>query len=591
MRNAWHIPTGMLVLIVVVGWLHDCVPAVEQVDWPTLRLPVTVVLAADRPILYVGNRNSGSISLVDLRQLTTIGETVVAGQLSDMVAAPGGRLLATDEAGHQLLVIKQEGTEVKVTHRVAVSSFPVSVVVSRDGSWCSVASLWSRRLSLVRLPSGLADPARVFKTIDLPFAPRKQLLVRGDRVLMVADSFAGQLGVVDMAHGNLLSVRELPVHNMRALKPSGNEETLFITHQRLNPSSPTLHSDVHWGRVMSNELSSLRLAAVLDPKMDVYSRGDVRLIGREGRGGGDPAGLDVARDGTLVMALAGVGQIALRKEYGGGFGKIAVGLHPTAVVISANSRRAFVANTFEDSVSVVDLVKGAEIARVTLGPRPELSLAQRGEQLFYDATLSHDGWMSCHSCHTDGHTNGQLNDNATDGSFGAPKRIISLLGARDTAPYAWNASSHDLAAQIRTSIRHTMQADYQMRKKITTKAEALAAYLCSLLPPPSIDRARGEGDETAIARGRQVFAWAECTGCHAPPTYTTPGTYDVGLSDEQGNTQFNPPSLRGVSQRGRYFHDNRAPTLEAVLTGSVHQPPRDLSPAQLRDLLAFLRSL
>ena len=54
------------------------------------------------------------------------------------------------------------------------------------------------------------------------------------------------------------------------------------------------------------------------------------------------------------------------------------------------------------------------------------------------AKLAHDGWFSCHSCHTDGHTNSRLNDSLGDGSFGAPKRVLSLLGVNDTAPWAWN---------------------------------------------------------------------------------------------------------------------------------------------------------
>ena len=33
---------------------------------------------------------------------------------------------------------------------------------------------------------------------------------------------------------------------------------------------------------------------------------------------------------------------------------------------------------------------------------------------------------------------------------------------------------------------------------------------------------------------------------------------NVKLKDEKGLTKFNPPSLRGVSQDGRYFHDSRA---------------------------------
>ena len=41
----------------------------------------------------------------------------------------------------------------------------------------------------------------------------------------------------------------------------------------------------------------------------------------------------------------------------------------------------------------------------------------------------HDDWYSCHSCHTDGHTTGEIGGNTLgDGHYGAPKRIMTLLG-------------------------------------------------------------------------------------------------------------------------------------------------------------------
>ena len=54
---------------------------------------------------------------------------------------------------------------------------------------------------------------------------------------------------------------------------------------------------------------------------------------------------------------------------------------------------------------------------------------------------------------------------------------------------------------------------------------------------------------------------------------------------------FNPPTLLGVGQRGPYFHDNRAASLEQVFLKHKHQLETDLSSGQLKDLLAFLRSL
>ena len=53
--------------------------------------------------------------------------------------------------------------------------------------------------------------------------------------------------------------------------------------------------------------------------------------------------------------------------------------------------------------------------------------------------------------------NGRLNDNLTDGSFGTPKRVLSLLGVKDTGPWAWNGHMKDLETQVRTSLKSTMQ--------------------------------------------------------------------------------------------------------------------------------------
>jgi len=116
-----------------------------------------------------------------------------------------------------------------------------------------------------------------------------------------------------------------------------------------------------------------------------------------------------------------------------------------------------VANTFSDSISIVDVASAKIAGQIALGMQPPLSKAERGELLFYDARLSHDGWFSCHTCHPDGHTTSLLNDNQSDGSFGTPKRILTLRGVGDTGPWAWNGSMPDLERQVRTSIEKTMQ--------------------------------------------------------------------------------------------------------------------------------------
>jgi YVTN family beta-propeller protein len=268
--------------------------------------------------------------------------------------------------------------------------------------------------------------------------------------------------------------------------------------------------------------------------------------------------------------------------------RVGVGQRPTAVKVSPDSRTAYVANTHDDSIAIVNLAEREVTVTIPLGPQPELTIIQQGELLFYDARLSHDGWMSCHSCHTDGHANGEKNDNFSDRSFGAPKRVLSLLGVRDTLPLAWNGGVQTLQRQIENSLDATMQREDPLPK---AEVKKIAAYVQSLDNPPPLPVLRGTLDAAAVERGRKVFAQRDCASCHAPPTYTSPAAYDVGLPDAQGNREFNPPSLRGLSHRGPFFHDNRAASLDEVFGKHGHPNASVYEADEIKDLKAFLESL
>ncbi|HLJ91954.1 MAG TPA: cytochrome c peroxidase [Gemmataceae bacterium] len=547
---------------------------------PRLRQPAALALADDGSCLFVANRRSGSISTVNTVTLRTTAELAVGRSLVDLASSPRGQLLAVDEAARELIVLSRRGSAVHVVHRLPVPPIPVRVQITQEGDRCFVTSLWARQVSEIDLTT---VPPHIVRTISLPFAPREELLI-ADGKLVVADAFGGQLAVLDIGRGKADSVRTLPAHNLRGLALSHDGKELWVTHQALNSRAGATFDDVHWGNLMTNNLRVLRLTEVLSPQADLLPASRVHYLGDVGNAAGDPAGVAVGRDGTVVVALAGVGDVALGKESEAPWRRVTVGRRPTAVVLSSDGRRAFVANQFGDSVSVLDLLNRTVTANVPLGSQPELSASDRGELLFYDARLSHDGWMSCHSCHTDGHTNGLLADTLGDGSLGTPKRVLSLLGARDTAPYAWNGSMANLESQIRKSIVTTLHGAQPSEQQVTD----LAAYVRTLPPPTPLAR---RVDPASVQRGQEVFHNQSCNRCHTPPEYTSKGTYDVGLKDEAGNTRFNPPSLRGISQGGPYFHDNRAATLEEVFTRHRHQLTRELSRHELADLLAFLGSL
>lgn len=583
MRNRLTL-CGLTILIAAVI-LADRTAAADLVT--ALRRPVAMAQSNDGNLLYVANRDSGSISVIDLDSRKVVAEKTVGQRLSALIALPdSNRLLAADEATHKLLVINASAGELHVSQELAVSPYPVSLCLLDDGKRVSIASLWSRRVMLVVFANN--GEASISQVLNLPFAPRAQLLLPEHDKLLVADSFSGRLALIKATTGELNDLREFPGHNIRGLGVSADGKMLLVAHQMLNELAHSIRNDIHWGLLMSNDLRWLQIDSVLAGGKQLYQGAHMHPLGEAGRGGGDPGGLAVAPDGTVCVAISGVNEVAIGKEGDFSMHRVPVGRRPTAVTISKDGHTAFVANTLDDSISVIALAERKVTATIPLGPTPPLSLAQRGELLFYDATISHDGWMSCHSCHTDGHANGQMNDNFSDRSFGAPKRVLSLLGVRDTFPLAWNGQIQTLERQIDNSVEKTMQREDPLPRE---DVKAIAAYVKTLEPPPPLDELRGTQDTAAAERGRQVFAKHDCAQCHAAPAYTSPEAYDVGLKDSQGNTEFNPPSLRGLSHRAPFLHDNRAATLEEVFLKHGHPSDTTFTADEVKDLTAFLLGL
>lgn len=558
---------------------------------PLIRRPVGLVL--QEGYLYSANRRSGSISAIDLSTNSVCQELKIGTEVSSFAALPNGAALATDEAAGSLMGVRLKRGSIRVEWTLHVGFSPVSLCAASDGSWCSVALLWAHRLALVDLTP--AAP-HIRKIVDLPFAPRKQCLLPDGKSLVVADSFGGNLALVDAASGSVRVIRSLQAHNIRGLSIAGDQ--LLISHPILEQAVSTTDSNVFWGSVIGNVLQSVSMKQFLDvsdagpaDRIGAVPIGHWSLyaLGDPGYAAGDPGDVLVTKGATAVIALSGVNEIAAGSIRDGMFRRLPVGRGPVAVAASSDGKTAYVANEFDDSVSVVSLDELRIIATIRLGSQPPLTQTDRGEILFHDARLSRDGWYSCNTCHTDGHTCGLKNDNFSDGSFGTPKRILTLLGAGQTGPWAWNASNAQLEGQVHKSIVSTMQGKPGNASEQTV--DAIAAYVRALKPPPSLALARGEIQPGDVERGRRVFERLDCVHCHKPPAYTSDQTYDVGLSDEAGMKRFNPPSLLGVSQLPALFHDNRASTLRDVFLRFKHPDGQAIPESQLDDLLAFLRSL
>lgn len=579
-------PRGILLICVAIAGTANSAEISVPVQQ---RRPVAAVALDGGKLLAVANERSGAISWLDLGPSPALlRESAIGERLTSLLALTGGETLVTTDAGTgELLVAKRRGCELSVIQRIKLAPELASVVDCRGGQTLSVAAPWSRKLFVLDIDSSSFELTKR-RELTLSFSPLQQLALPDGKHLLVADAFGGQLAIVNAETGHIARSLQLPGHNIAglALSPGGTE--VWLTHQALNESLPTTRENIVRGLLVDNVLHKLSVTALLDSQTNWRRNSKVLRLGSFGAGAGDPAGLAPISDHEQLIAFAGVDQAAITTPKGSEL-RLPVGRRPTAVVAIELGKRYAVLNRLDDSVTLITHDGDWRTQTVSLGPQPPLSSADRGERLFFDARLSSEHWLSCHSCHPEGHTNGLRADTRGDQSYGAPKRVLTLRGTALTDKWAWNGDIQDLDAQVKKSLATSIHSAGFTGQDVAD----LTTFLHKLPhPPPLLPASQKPDDQQQLARGEKLFGELGCVQCHIPPrTYTSHGVVDVGLSDELGQSKFNPPSLRGVSQNARFFHDNRAPTLESVFTDFGHQLPHVLEATDLADLVRFVKSL
>ena len=246
-----------------------------------------------------------------------------------------------------------------------------------------------------------------------------------------------------------------------------------------------------------------------------------------------------------------------------------------------------------------------------------------GERLFADPRLSHDGSLSCLSCH-DIHSNGADGKKrriARDGSI-MPVNTLTIFNAALSFRLNWEGNFRTLDAHIESSLENAanlatnadevvkkLDADpevvrqftraYQHRPDRGSLLDAIATYERSLVTPGSRFDRWLEGDTAALSAeeqdGYQMFKSLGCVSCHQG--------VNVGGNLFERHGIFHPlaspkpeilrvPSLRNVATTSPYFHDGSAPTLrKAVRKMAFAQLDETLSDRQIEAIVAFLNTL
>jgi YVTN family beta-propeller protein len=565
------------------------------------RSPVDVAVLPGGGRAVTANHGADSVSLIDLRAGKVLAEVPCGRHPAAVACAPDGKSVAVSNLWSATISLFHVGAaNLMPAGEVRAGPFPRGLVFTPDGRtlYAAVSD------EVVRLDVG---ERKVTARWPAAREPRRLVLSADGRWLAAASARSGQVRCWDTSTGKLAWERRIEDgFNLRGLAFSADGSWLVCSHA-VRREFPVSRENIEEGWVIDSRLTRFAVRPEARPAQQQIA------LDTRGEAVGDPDGVAVSADGKrLVVAAAGTHELLLLDAaavpWGSGdpgdvidppfrqdarkFRRLAVGGRPLTVAFLDRGEQLVVANYLLDAIQVVDVNAGKLLRTIPLGGPAGPAMARKGEALFYDARRSHHQWFSCHSCHVEGHTCGLNFDTLNDDSYGNPKLTPTLRGVTHTGPWTWHGWQKDLGAGVAKSLTETMFGP----KPTADEVAALVAFLGTLEHPPNPNLGTGGAPSAAARRGRVVFVEkARCGRCHRGENYTSEKNYDVGLEgDGSPYRHWNPPSLRGLYDRGPYLHDGRARTLDELLR--KHHTPEmlggeELTPAEYADLIEFLKAL
>lgn len=521
-------------------------------------------ISADEKTIYVtGGGAEGQLFVVDavsgeVQRTVRCGHTPCAPVLSP----DGLTLYVCNRFDNEVVMIDLvHGMEMA---RVPVSREPVAADVSADGTRLFVANL---------LPKGRADQDDV------------------GSVISVIDTVSYEVSSIPLANG---------AESVRGIKVSPDGNYLFAVHFLARFLVSVTQIERGW--VSTDGLSIIRVSDRSLVQTVLLDDVDMGFSNPWAIGFSDDAeSLVVSAAGTHELSVINLPSLIQRAELfsmgpeQGSYHNLSAlsgirqrvslaGNGPRSLVWSG--ARAYVANYFSDTIDVVDFSDREDVTINSTALSSDFSQPEerRGEQLFNDATLSVQQWLSCAACHPDGRTDGLNWDLVNDG-LGNPKNAKSLLLAHETPESMWLAVHGDAEETVRQEIRSVLFAS-----RPDQDAVAIDTYLRSMKPVPSPRLVKGHLSPSA-RRGKLLFETVGCARCHPAPLYTDLRARDVDtLLGIDAGRMLDTPSLVEAWRTAPYQHDGRAETLRDVIEGN-HGRAEKMSDEQKADLAEFLNTL
>ncbi len=622
---------AVLAVVLVAVFLAPTAAAGEAAQ----RSPFEVVLspgaASGAPgTAFVTDRTAGEVVFIDLERGEPVHRIALHGEPTGLAIAPDGERLwvSEDFAG---TVAEIDIGERRVARRLEVGPRPLGVAVTGVSRRLVVANSVGHDVSVIDLDTGAAlprirvprEPFFVAATPDGPTALAGNLLPAGTPAAPDHAACVSVLRVAgDAADVALTGNIRLPTGStaVRHVRVSGDGRWAYVAHTVGRFHTPATQLERGW--INTNALSIIDLVA-----------GELHatvLLDSIDRGATDPWGIALSPDGAEIwITLRGTHELArveLRRLHALLAGVEAVedgawrqvhndprlrlelvndvtaltraglvervpltGRGPRGIAISTDGSFLVVACYYSGDLIVVDTARRAVVRSIPLGPRAMPDAVRRGEELFHDATISFQAWLSCSTCHPDRGRNDALRWDLPNDGLGTPQMTRSLLLSALVAPTTARGVRADFDASVTAGFRFlNAHPDPQ-------RVDDVKAYLASLRAERSPVLAADGSLTPAQTRGREIFEGrGGCTRCHSGPLRTDLEPHDVGSAgrDEPGGRVFFTPKLVELYRTAPYLHDGRAPDLFSIFREhdpeGKHGRASRLSDEELHALVEYL---
>ena len=563
-------------------------------------------ISADGKLLACSNRDSGTVTIVDLDKQEKVHE-VPLGKHPEGVSFLGGShaLAVAVYADDRVAIV--DGDAGKVTRQIDVFDEPYGIVSTKDGNRLFVTLDYPGQVLEIDAAAG-----KVLRTIEaVKFA--RGIAISGDESrLLVTEYYTGTVVAFDVASGKEAD-RWPGVNNdnlARQITLHPSRPKAYLPHIRSKVTA------VHGEGSIFPYVSVLTTDAAAEKRrtripMDAFLGNLVTA---------NPWEVAVSPDGLqAVVVFAGTDDMFVCNVLDDNYRELTnrqymrTGKNPRAVRYSPDGSLFFLYNALDFQVVAYDASSLAKRYSIDVTQFPKSEEILLGKILFYSANqpMASRRWISCASCHPDGDPDGKTWHNPE-----GLRNTQSLSGMAWTHPIHWSADRDEVQDFEYTIRGNLMQGrgllPGNLNKELgdpnggrSRELDALAAYSNS--HGYSLSPHAKKGLSEAAQRGKEIFFSAEtkCATCHRGPMYSDsqpgpmPSKHDVGTgSDDPGEKMgpaYDTPSLLGAYRTAPYLHHGKAATLEEVLTScnkeDRHGKTSHLSAEQVGDLVAFLKSL